>query len=163
MSFQCLYDLQEPFRWLGDVTTMEAFESVMLDMKDFYFLGDDYRYHIEGEAKRRFLELLKNRFNSGVKYRSKTWTWGSVIQVKTMELARFLLWELDQVDFAEPKPSLLRIDNLNLRRKILKLSAAEAKSVGINKSSLHWLRQNVKRNRSFCVHRTTFDRLRKIP
>lgn len=29
-----VYDLQEPFRWIGDVTTIEAFESTVLDMKD---------------------------------------------------------------------------------------------------------------------------------
>jgi len=65
----------EPFRWLGDVTTIEAFESNALDMKDFYFTGDDYRFHIEVDAKRWFLELLKSRFNSGVKYKDKTWKW----------------------------------------------------------------------------------------
>lgn len=51
----------------------------------FYFLGDDYRYRIEDEAKRRFLELLKERFNSGVRYRGKTLKWDSVIQVKASE------------------------------------------------------------------------------
>jgi len=101
-----VYDLQEPFRWLGDVTTIEAFESGALDLKDFYFLGDDYRYHIETDAKRRFLELLKNRFNSGVKYNGKTWKWDTVILGKTQELARFLLDKSRQIDFIDAHPSL---------------------------------------------------------
>ena len=104
----CVYDLMEPFRWLGDVTTIEAFESDALDVKDFYFKGDDYRYHIEIEAKRRFLELLKNRFNSGVKYRGKAWKWDTVILNKTQELARFLQDKSRQVEFIEPRPSLQR-------------------------------------------------------
>jgi len=33
------------------VTTVEAFESGALDLKDFYFTSDDYRYHIEIDAK----------------------------------------------------------------------------------------------------------------
>jgi len=74
-----VYDLQEPFRWLCDVTVIEAFESSALDLKDIYFMDDDYRYHIEVEAKRRFLELLKNRFNAGVRYKGKTWKWDSGI------------------------------------------------------------------------------------
>lgn len=57
-----VYDLMEPFRWIGDVATLQAFESGVLDLKDFYFTGDDYWYHIEIDAKRRFLELLENRF-----------------------------------------------------------------------------------------------------
>jgi hypothetical protein len=68
-----VYDLQEPFRWIGDVSTIQVFESGLLDMKDFYFMGDDYRYHFEAEAKRLFLQLLKDRFNAGVQYKGKTW------------------------------------------------------------------------------------------
>ena len=86
-----VYDLQEPFRWLADIAETKAFESVALEMKDFYFMGDDYRYHIETEARRRFLELLKDRFNAGVRYKGKTWKWDTIILNKTQELARFLL------------------------------------------------------------------------
>ncbi len=52
-----VYDLQEPFRWLCDVAVIEAVESGIVDLKDFYFMGDDYHYYIEAEAKRRFLEV----------------------------------------------------------------------------------------------------------
>jgi CRISP-associated protein Cas1 len=64
-----VYDLQEPFRWLVDVTVFKAVESGVLDLKDFYFLGNDYRYHFDVPAKRRFLNLLKDQINTGVKYK----------------------------------------------------------------------------------------------
>jgi len=41
------YALQEPFRWIADVTVMEAFESGVLDLPDFHFTGDDYKYRFE--------------------------------------------------------------------------------------------------------------------
>ena len=59
-----VYDLQEPFRWIADVAVMDAFESGVLDLPDFYFTGDDYRYRFGPEAKQRFLDLLRERFNS---------------------------------------------------------------------------------------------------
>lgn len=105
-SQSLVYDLQEPFRWLADVTTIEAFESNALDMKDFYFMGDDYRYHIEVEAKRRFLQLLKNRFNAGVRYKGKTWKWDIIILNKAQELASFLLGKPQCIDFIEPAPNI---------------------------------------------------------
>ena len=101
-----VYDLQEPFRWLCDVTVMEAFEAGVLDLKDFYFMGDDYRYHLDLEPKRRFLELLKNRFNAGAKYRGKTLKWETIILAKTQELARFLLGKSESIEFFEPWPRL---------------------------------------------------------
>jgi len=35
------------------VVTIEAFEYGVVDMKDFYITGDDYRYRIEVDAKRK--------------------------------------------------------------------------------------------------------------
>jgi CRISPR-associated protein Cas1 len=154
-----VYDLQEPFRWLGDVTTIEAFESGTLDMKDFYFTGDDYRYHIEIDAKRRFLELLKERFNSGVKYGGKTWKWDTVILSKTQELARFLLGRSDTIGFAEPGLSLNRIDSLGLRQRILDLSAEEARKIGIGRSTLHYLRKNARSPRPFEIHHAVLNKI----
>ena len=40
-------DLLESFRWIADVAVMDAFESGVLDLPDFYFTGDDYRYRFE--------------------------------------------------------------------------------------------------------------------
>jgi len=147
-----VYDLQEPYRWIGDVTAIEAFESGTLDMKDFYFTGDDYRYRIEVEAKRRFLELLKDRFNSGVKYKGKTWKWDTVILNKTQELARFLLGKSGSLDFIEPAPGLVRSDSRELRKRILELSMKEARELGISKSTLHDLRKRARDERPFKVY-----------
>jgi CRISPR-associated protein Cas1 len=101
-----VYDLQEPFRWLCDVTVVEAFESGVVDLKDFYFMGDDYRYHIEVDAKRRFLELLKDRFNTGAEYKDKSWKWNTVILTKSHELARFLLGRTPSLNLTDPNPNL---------------------------------------------------------
>jgi len=100
----------EPFRWICDLTTVHAFESGVLDLKDFYFTGDDYSYKIEIEAKRRFLQLLKERFNSVMNYKGKRWNWDTVIQLKTQELARSLLGESERLNFAEPGPVLVRAE-----------------------------------------------------
>lgn len=135
-----VYDLQEPFRWIGDVATIEAFESGVLDLKDF-FTGDDYRYRIEVEAKRRFLELLKNRFNGGVKYKGKTWKWDTIILSKTQELGRFLLAKSESLDLVEPHVKIQRVDNRDLRDGILKLSSEESKRLEISKSTLHYMRE----------------------
>jgi len=154
-----VYDLQEPFRWLGDVTTIEAFESGTSDMKDFYFTGDDYRYRIEVDAKRHFLELLKDRFNSGIKYKCKTWKWDTVILNKTQELARLLLDKSKEIDFIEPRPALQRSDTQDLRRRILELTQEEVKELGIGKSTLHYLRKNARNDTSFKVYQKVAEKL----
>jgi CRISPR-associated protein Cas1 len=112
MSYQTkqslVYDLQEPYRWIADVAVMDAFESGVLDLPDFYFTGDDYRYSFDPEAKQRFLNLLRERFNSGVKYKGPTLKWDTVIEQKTAELGRFLIGRTDRLDLSEPSPDLNR-------------------------------------------------------
>jgi hypothetical protein len=54
-----VYDLQEPFRWIADVAVVEAFESGALDLPDFHFTGDDYRYRKNFPAK--MIEIITGR------------------------------------------------------------------------------------------------------
>jgi CRISPR-associated protein Cas1 len=97
-----VYDLQEPFRWIADVGVMQAFESGALNLCDLYFTGDDYRYRSEVEAKRRFLDLLRERFNTGVRYDNRTLRWDTVVEQKAVELGRYLSGRTSKLNFSKP-------------------------------------------------------------
>lgn len=135
-----VYDLQEPFRWIADVAVMEAFESRLLDLPDFYFTGDDYRYRFDPVAKQRFLNLLRERFNSGVRYKGRTLKWATIIEMKAVELGRYLAGRSNEINFSQPHLELKRTDSLESRRRILSLSQAHARKLGIGKGTLHYLR-----------------------
>jgi CRISPR-associated protein Cas1 len=153
-----VYDLQEPFRWLVDVAVMDAFGSGVLDLPDFYFTGDDYTYRFDVEAKDRFLDLLRERFNSGVRYKGRVLKWDTVIEQKAEELGRFLLGK-SILDFGEPSPKLLRHDGRELRGRILKLTQSEATRLGIGKSTLHYLRKNATASKPMRVYRPVIERI----
>jgi CRISPR-associated protein Cas1 len=154
-----VYDLQEPFRWLADVTVMDAFESRVLDLADFYFTGDDYRYRFEPRAKQRFLDLLRERFNAGVRYENCLLKWDTIIEQKAVELGRFLIDRSKKLDLSEPLPSLPRAHDEYLRRRIRSLSQSEAKRLGIAKSTLHYLRQRAKSSHRLHTYRIVRGRL----
>ena len=71
---------------------VQAFESKTLELHEFYFTGDDYRYRFELDAKRRFIEVLRARFNSGVVYKGRVTKWDTVVQEKTSELGRYIAY-----------------------------------------------------------------------
>jgi CRISPR-associated protein Cas1 len=153
-----VYDLEEPFRWLADATVMGAFESGVLDLPDFYFTGDDYRYRFDPEAKQRFLDLLRERFNCGISYRGRVLKWDTVIELKANELGRFLLGRFI-IDFAEPSAKLLGYDNHQLRERILALTQSRARELGIPKSTLHYLRKNAAASRPLKLHGRVVERI----
>ena len=147
-----VYDLQEPFRWLVDVSVCEAFESGALNLKDFYFTGDDYRYRFKVEAKERFIELLRDHFNAGVMWKSQRFKWDTAIEQKAQELGRFLVGKSGKLDFNQPAPVLERFDGIELRDRIKSLTSEQAKAVGIGKSTLYTLRQHAREERSFRLY-----------
>ena len=155
-----VYDLQEPFRWIADVAVIEAFESGVLDLPDFYFTGDDYRYRFGPEAKRRFLDLLRERFNSGVMYCGKRLSWDTVILRKGQELARYLSDKMAMLDLSTPKSVLERSETRVLREKILNLSITEAKTLGLGKSTVHYLRKRAREKKPFSVYAPVLARLK---
>lgn len=84
---------------------------------------------------RAFLELLKVKFNAGVKYKGKTWKWDTVILSKTQELALFLLHNPRQVHFIEPHPSLHRIDTQRRQDQIPELTQRATERCNITRAS----------------------------
>ena len=99
---------------MADVAVVEAFELGVLGLPDFYFTGDDYRYRFDPEAKQRFLDLLRERFNSGVRYNGRALKWDTVIEQKTIELGRYLVARVDGIDLSKPSPSLKRTNEPEL-------------------------------------------------
>jgi CRISPR-associated protein Cas1 len=152
------YALQEPFRWIADVTVMDAFESRVLDLPDFYFTDDDYRYRFEPEAKQRLLDLLRERFNSAVEYKGRALKWDTVIEQKTVELGHCMVSRTGRLDFSEPPPVLKRTDSADLRRRIPSLSQSEARELGIGKSTHHYLRERARSEHTFKVYRKVLKR-----
>jgi len=112
------------------------------------------------EAKRQFFELLKDGFNSGVKRRGKMWKWNTVILNKATKLTRFLQGKSNTIDSVEPTPRLERSDGKELRKRILSLTLQEARRLGINKSTLHTIREHAPNEKPFKVYLKVASRLR---
>jgi CRISPR-associated protein Cas1 len=154
------YDLEEPFRWLVDLTVIQLFESKSLGSRDFYFTGDDYRYRLEVDAKRRFIDALRERFDSGVNYKGRRLKWDTLIEEKTNELGRFLTDKTSSLDFVEPSPKLERQDSDILRARILKLTNCQAEELGIGKSTLHYLRKRARADNPIMLYGKTQVKLK---
>ena len=45
-------------------------------------LGDDYRYRFDIDAKRRFIDLLHELFNSGVEYKGRNLKWDTIVVLR---------------------------------------------------------------------------------
>jgi hypothetical protein len=150
---------QQQLRWISDPAVLETYESGMLDLRDSYFTGDDYRYRFEPDAKYQFLDLFRERFNSGVRYKGRAFKWDTVIERKAVEIGLFLTGKSNTIGFQEPAPTLERQNDRELRAKIQRLTQSDAKRIGIGKSTLHYLRRKARNEQPFTVHRKVIRRM----
>lgn len=132
-----------------------------MNLHDFYFIGDNYRYRFEVDAKQCFIDLIREQFNSGVKYKGRVLKWDTIIEEKTAELGRYLIDRSMSLDFADPSLVLERTDDQVVREVILRMTQQDARRRGIGKSTFHHLRKNVKRA-CFRVYGKTRQRLELV-
>jgi CRISPR-associated protein Cas1 len=154
-----VYDFQEPYRWIVDYVVLRMVLSRVLSWDDFYFTGGDYRLTIKPPLLDRYADLLREQFNSGVRYGGKRIMWDTVILRKSQELANYLTKKRIAIDFMTPKPFLQRSDARELRQRILALSSSDALQLGVGKSTLHYLRKHAREEKPFRIYSHVLSKL----
>jgi CRISPR-associated protein Cas1 len=150
-KYPLVYDLQEPYRWLVDTTVISCLESCRFGKKDFYRM-DNYVLRLRPEAARKFIDALRIKLNSPVRYGGKFYSWDTLIRLKAQELANYVVGKRADVDFGEPKPVLHRTDSEAIRSRILSLTTAEARKRGIRRNTLLYLRHRAKTEKPLRVY-----------
>jgi CRISPR-associated protein Cas1 len=154
-----VYDFQEPYRWLVDYTVLRMVLSRTFTWDDFYFTGGDYRLRIKPPLLDRYAEMLREQFNSGIRYGGKHVSWDTLILRKCQELARYLMRKSDRFDLVNPRPDLESRDSRVMRQKILSLSGSNARRLGLNRSTLHYLRKRARDQKPFRIYEPLLAKL----
>jgi CRISP-associated protein Cas1 len=154
-----VYDLQEPFRWIVDQAVITALENKVFDKKDF-IRTENYNIRIRPQGVEKLLNEVNSMFTSKMKYGKKNWEWAYIIERKTNELANYLAGKRKILDMSKPTPKIDRIDNAEMREKILKMSYSEWKKTGFSKGTLHYLKKNAEDDKPFIVYGKVIEKLK---
>jgi CRISP-associated protein Cas1 len=119
----------------------------------------DYIIRLRPSGVKKLVDELDKAFTQSVKYNGKNNQWNQIIQLKAQELSNYLVNKLKKIDFHLPEPSLERVDNREIRDKILNLSYSEWEKMGYSKGNLHYMKQNAKANKPFALNQHIRDRL----
>jgi CRISPR-associated protein Cas1 len=153
-----VYDLQEPFRWIVDVTVINALENKLFFKNDFV-RTENFIIRLKPQAVEKLVNELNNQFSKTVKYRNRNYQWSSIIDLKAHELANYLLGKRKTIEFVKPDSDLSRLDNVELRQKILNISISKWQRMGYSKGSLHYLKKNAKSEKPFYIQQRIKDKI----
>jgi len=138
-----VYDIQELFRWLIDISVIQLLEEKKIKKSDFVITEN---YHIrlgEGVAK-LFIEKINSNFDEKCNYKNgKNYSYQIILQDNLQQLSNFILEKKEGFDFRIPTMKLNRNDIVGLRDKILNMTPTERKQCGINKSTLWHIKKNL--------------------
>ena len=152
------YDIQEPFRFLVDMSVISLIENDSIKKSDF-IRTENYNLRLKPCGVKKLITEFNHQMNHKVSSNGDLYHWHSVILLKTRELAQFLVSKSGKVNFSIPKYELERQDNDDIRRKIIDISYTEWKNRGFSKGSLYYMKKNAKDSKPFALNEHVRKRL----
>ena len=138
-----VYDIQELFRWLIDVSVIQLLEEKKIKKSDF-IITENYHTRLGEDVAKLLIEKINSNFNAKYNYKNgKNYSYQIILQDNLQQLGNFIVEKKKEFDFVIPKINLNRNDNLELREKILNMTPDDRKRLGINKSTLWYIQKNL--------------------
>lgn len=156
-----VYDFQEPFRWIVDVSVLSALEKKVFTKKDF-IRTENYNIRIRPEGVKKLMAELMAQFTRKVQYQKLYREWGYIITEKAYELGQFIIGKRKSLDFSDPSPQLYREDSTAMRQKILNMDYSTWEKNGFSKGTLHYLKKNAKKDKPFKIYKNARKKLNAI-
>jgi CRISP-associated protein Cas1 len=131
-----VYDLQEPFRWLVDLSVIETIAGRQLDRKGDFITTENYHVRLRPRAVGLLSERISENFNRAVPFSGQRRTFDAILFETARKLARHLLGRSKRLDLDFPFGAFEEAVDRDAAEAISALSYAHARELGISKAGL---------------------------
>ena len=136
-----VYDLQELYRWLVDLSVIQVLEDQKIKKSDF-IVTENYHLRLRERGIHYLLEKITLNLNKRAEYKGKFHTFDNILLDNVRKLGDFIEKDQKELKFEIPDIKINRDDDVELRNQIMAITSEERKRLRINKSTL-WYRQKV--------------------
>ena len=153
-----VYDVQELYRWLVDLSVIQLLEEKKLKKADF-IVTENYNIRLRETTAKALIEKIRLNFNSRVFYNGKYYSYQNVLYENVRMLANYIIGKSSKLQFDIPEFGIKREDNTEVRNKVLSLTPQDRKRLNINKSTLWYMQKHVKEGKRIKVYRQIRSKL----
>lgn len=146
-----VYDLQELYRWIVDLPVIQLLEEKKLKKSDF-IVTEDYHIRLEEHTAQMLIAQLKLNLNRTAPYKKKNYAYDNIFVDNVQQLANFIMEKNKDLKFDIPEFKLSRNDDIELREFILSMRPEERRKLGINRSTLWYMRQNLLKGKKIKIY-----------
>ncbi|MCI4331373.1 MAG: CRISPR-associated endonuclease Cas1 [Thermoplasmata archaeon] len=157
------YDLQEPFRWLVDLSVIEVIRDGKLDRKRDFIVTENYHVRLRPVASEALLGRLSANMNRKVPMHGRSFAFETLIQETARRLARHLTGagsRPGRLDLSYPfaMGESGHVDG-DLKARVGAMSYAEGRSLGISKAGLFAMKRRAAKGRPLRLYGKVRDRI----
>lgn len=154
-----VYDIQELFRWIVDLSVIQLLEQNSLKKSDF-IITENYHTRLRENAARLLIEKIRLNFALKVPYKSgKNYLYSVILEDNVQQLANHILEKTKNFDFDIPLVQIQRNDILQLRDRLESITPEERKRLRINKSTLWYMKRNLKNKKRFKIYNKSLAKI----
>ncbi|MEM0143192.1 MAG: CRISPR-associated endonuclease Cas1 [Candidatus Parvarchaeum sp.] len=145
-----VYDVQELFRWVSDLSVIQLLEDKKLKQSSF-ILTENYHIRLRAETSKLLIEKFKLNMNKKYEYKGKQYALETIIFETVRKLANYISGNAKTLDLKTPEFTIEHIDS-EIRNKILTMTPEEIKAKNINKSTLWYQKKMLKDGKTIKVY-----------
>jgi CRISPR-associated protein Cas1 len=153
-----VYDVQELYRWLVDLSVIQLLEEKKLKKSDF-IVTENYHIRLRESTAKALLSKITLNLNKTAEYKGKNYSYEFILFDNVRILANNVIGKTDSIVFNIPVMENQRSDKTELRDRILEITPEERKKLGINKSTLWYMQKHVKEGKKIKVYDKIMNKL----
>ncbi|MGP6207908.1 CRISPR-associated endonuclease Cas1 [Cuniculiplasma sp. SKW3] len=148
-----VYDLQELFRYVIDYSVIELLETKL--KKSDFITTENYHIRLKPDTAKLLIEKIKDNFNKRYEFRNKQHTLNNILYENVRILGNYISGKSKALDFNIPEIGIDRVDDKELRSKIMAINPQKRKELKINKSTLWYQQKKIKEGKSIEIYNKT--------
>ena len=153
-----VYDMQELFRWLVDLSVIQLLEEKQLKKSDF-IVTENYHIRLKEQTASALIEKVKFNMNAKEIFKGRNAAYQTILFGNIHGLAHFVVDKSKVLAFDIPKLAVKRNDNLEIQHRILTMTPWQRKAFGISKSGLWYQKKRVEAGRPIKVYDKVLSKL----
>lgn len=154
-----VYDIQELYRWIVDLSVLQLLEEKKLKKSEF-IVTENYHLRLKPATAKMLIEKIGLNMDRKVPYKdNKQYSYQSILFDSVQQVANFIIGKRKELGINTPHTKVRRSDPLVLQKKILSITASERKSLGIHKSTLWYQKRNLKLGKKIRIYKRMGSKL----
>lgn len=145
-----VYDVQELFRWVSDLSVIQLLEDKKLK-KSSFITTENYHIRLRPETSKLLIDKFRLNMNRKYPFKGKQYALETLIFETLRKIANYVSGNSKVLDLKAPEFTIEHIDS-GLKEKILTMTPEERKAKDINKSTLWYQKKMLKEGKAIKVY-----------